>query len=139
MRATIMLCDYATVAGGKLYISGGGWSLCGAMVPPSAVAAKFDVPWEDANRRIRLTFRLIDADGRPVTQPGADGPVPVSMEAGLEVGRPPGLVIGASIDAPMAFAVPPLRLEPGQRYTWVLEVDGQTQEDWMLTFSTRPA
>jgi hypothetical protein len=29
MRATMMLADYAQIADGKLFISGGGWSTCG--------------------------------------------------------------------------------------------------------------
>jgi hypothetical protein len=139
MRATIMLCDYATVADGKLYISGGGWSVTDAHVPASAVAAKFEVPWHLANQPIRLTFRLLTADGAPVTAPGPDGPLPVAAEAVLEVGRPPGLRAGAPIDAPMAFTVPPMQLAPGQRYTWVLDIDGQTRDEWVLGFSTRAA
>lgn len=39
----------------------------------------------------------------------------------------------------MALNLPPLPLEPGQRYRWVLEVEGETQEDWNLPFSVRQA
>ena len=120
-----MLCDYATVADGKLYISGGGWSVTNAQVPASAVAAKFEVPWTQANQPIRIAFRLIDADGAPVLLSGPQGPLPVGAEAVLEVSRPLG--------------VPPLSLAAGRRFSWVLEVDGETREDWTLTFSTRPA
>ncbi|MBK9725126.1 MAG: hypothetical protein WAW82_03145 [Candidatus Lutibacillus vidarii] len=139
MRATIMLCDYATVADGKLYISGGGWSVTNAQVPASAVAAKFEVPWTQANQPIRIAFRLIDADGAPVLLAGPQGPLPVGAEAVLEVSRPLGVPAGTPIDAPMAFGVPPLSLAAGRRFGWVLEVDGETREDWTLTFSTRPA
>jgi hypothetical protein len=139
MRATLMLCDYATVADGKLYISGGGWSVTDPQLGASAVAAKFEVPWTMANQPLRISFRLVDADGENVVQPGPNGPVPVGADATLEVGRPPGLPAGTPIDAPLAFGVPPLRLPAGQRFSWVLEVDGQTREDWTLSFSTRPA
>ena len=44
-----------------------------------------------------------------------------------EIGRPPGLVHGADIDFPLAFQLGPLPLEPGQRYQWVLDIDGETQ------------
>ena len=46
---------------------------------------------------------------------------------------------GADIDFPLAFQLGPLPLEPGQRYQWVLDIDGETQQDWHLTFSTRRA
>ena len=39
-----MLADSAQEVGGKLYILGGGWSVTGPVVPPSAVAIKIDVP-----------------------------------------------------------------------------------------------
>ena len=43
---TLMLADSAQEVGGKLYILGGGWSVTGPVVPPSAVAIKIDVPWD---------------------------------------------------------------------------------------------
>ena len=46
---------------------------------------------------------------------------------------------GADLDFPLAFQIGPLPLEPGQRYEWVLDIDGVTQQDWHLTFSTRTA
>ena len=46
---------------------------------------------------------------------------------------------GADIDFPLAFQIGPLPLQPGQRYQWVLDIDGVTQQDWHLTFSTRTA
>ena len=38
MKVTMMLADSAQVAGGKLYILGGGWSITGPMPCPSAIA-----------------------------------------------------------------------------------------------------
>ena len=46
---------------------------------------------------------------------------------------------GADLDFPLAFQIGPLPLQPGQRYEWVLDIDGETQQDWHLTFSTRTA
>jgi hypothetical protein len=63
----------------------------------------------------------------------------VEITAEAEVGRPPGLAHGADIDFPLAFQIGPLPLQPGQRYQWVLDIDGETRDDWRLTFSTRPA
>jgi hypothetical protein len=28
-------------------------------------------------------------------------------------------------------------LAPGRRYEWRLEIDGETQDDWRVTFQTR--
>jgi hypothetical protein len=138
VRATLLLADHAVVAEGKLYINGGGWSVTTGGAP-SAIAVKLDVPWDRTNRRLQLRLRLVGQDGEPVTVEGADGPQPVEIAAEAEVGRPAGLAHGADIDFPLAFQIGPLPLQPGQRYQWVLDIDGETREDWRLTFSTRPA
>lgn len=138
MRATLLLADHAVVAEGKLYINGGGWSVTTGGAP-SAIAVKLDVPWDRTNQRLQLRLRLVGQDGEPVVVPGPEGPQPVVIAAEAEVGRPPGLAHGADIDFPLAFQIGPLPLQPGQRYQWVLDIDGETREDWRLTFSTRPA
>ena len=139
MRATMLLADHAVVADGKLFISGGGWSVTGPAPTPSAIAIKLDVPWDRANQRLRLRLRLIGQDGEPVTVPGPEGPAPVQIDGEAEVGRPAGLAHGADIDFPLAFLIGALPLPPGRRYQWVLDIDGETREDWHLTFSTRAA
>jgi hypothetical protein len=138
VRATLLLADHAVVAEGKLYISGGGWSVTSGGAP-SAIAVKLDVPWDRTNERLQLRLRLVGQDGEQVTVPGPEGPQPVEIAAEAEVGRPAGLAHGADVDFPMAFQIGPLPLQPGQRYQWVLDIDGETREDWRLTFSTRPA
>ncbi len=134
-----MLADYAVVADGKLYVSGGGWSLTGPDPVPAAIALKLDVPWDLANTQISFSLRLLQEDGHPVTIAGPEGDQPVRIEGGFEVGRPPGLRQGQPIDVPMAFPVGPLPLEPGRRFSWELMVNGVTHEEWHLSFGTRPA
>ena len=139
MRATLLLADHAVVADGKLYINGGGWSVTGPTPTPSAIAVKLDVPWDRANQKLHLRLRLIGQDGEPVTDPRSRRArsrwrSPATPRSAV----PPGLVHGADIDFPLAFQLGPLPLEPGQRYQWVLDIDGETQQDWHLTFSTRP-
>ncbi len=70
MRATMMLADYAQIADGKLFISGGGWSTCGPGPTPCAVVAIFHVPWQETDEKVSFALRLIDEDGRAVMQPG---------------------------------------------------------------------
>jgi hypothetical protein len=138
VRVTLLLADHAVVAEGKLYINGGGWSVTSGGAP-SAIAVKLDVPWDRTNQRLQLRLRLIGQDGEQVVVHNPEGPQPVEIAAEAEVGRPAGLAHGADIDFPMAFQIGPLPLQPGQRYQWVLDIDGETREEWRLTFSTRPA
>jgi len=134
----MLLADHAVVADGKLYINGGGWSVTGPGAP-SAIAIKLDVPWDRTNQKLQLRLRLLDQDGEQVTIPAPEGPQPIEITGEGEVGRPAGLVPGADIDFPLAFQIGPLPLRPGQRYEWVLDIDGETRQDWRLTFSTRAA
>lgn len=139
-RATMMLCDHAQVAEGKLFISGGGWSETFTPTRPSAVALLLHVPWGEANRRIKFALRLIDADGNPVVQPGTAGDVvPVVAEGELEVGRPPGLPEGTTLEAPFAINLPPMLLAPRQQFVWELSINNETRDDWSLTFRTSEA
>src|SRR5437763_15173078 len=71
MRATMMLADYAQIADGKLFISGGGWTTCGPGPTPCGVVAIFHVPWDETDQKVNFVLRLLDEDGRGVHQPGA--------------------------------------------------------------------
>jgi hypothetical protein len=139
MRVTMMLADHAQVADGKLFISGGGWTLGTPGGLNSAIALLFHIPWEQTNQRITFELRLTDADGHQLMQAGPDGPQPVQIGGQFEVGRPPGVRPGSEINAPFAINTGTLALPPGQQYTWLLEVNGQASEDWRLSFGTRPA
>jgi uncharacterized protein DUF6941 len=137
VRVTFMLADSAQEVGGKLYILGGGWSVTGPVVPPSAVVIKIDVPWDEANRRHTWVLRLIDEDGMPVPVDGDGGELRV--EGTFEVGRPPGIRPGTPIDVPLAVNFGPLPLRPGTRYVWELSIDGRLDEDWNRQFLVREA
>jgi Family of unknown function (DUF6941) len=119
---TMLLCDAADSVGGKLYILGGGWStLLRPNVPTNmALAIKLGVPWHDANRRIPLRAELLTDESEPVEQNGE----PVFAEGEIEVGRPPGLHAGISLDAPMVLNFGGITLGPGG-YVWQLSIDGQ--------------
>jgi len=45
---------------------------------------------------------------------------------------------GSPIDVALALNFGPLPLQPGSRYNWRLVIDGETSEDWVLPFTTRP-
>ncbi len=138
VNVTVLLCDAAQEVNGKLYILGGGWSVTGPGPFQSALAMKFEVPWDQANRPHELNIHLVDEDGAAVRAPGPAGAQEVRIQGQFEVGRPPGLVPGVPLDTPMVIDIPPIDLAPGRRYTWVVEIDGQTEDHWRASFSLRP-
>ena len=121
MDVTVMLADWADSINGKLYIQGGGWSRVPAGLIHCALAIKVGVPWTEANAKHRLLIRLVDADGQAVVP--AEGQPPVEIETMFEVGRPPGLVPGTTLDVALAPNFIGLPLPPG-RYRFALELDG---------------
>ena len=135
MRATILLCDYAAVADGKLTVVGAGWLYTGPDPSPSAVGLLINVPWDQTNKKHSYTLALKDADGMPVVTP--DGSQ-VTLSQEFEAGRPPGHPVGTPITIPQAFNIGPLPLEAGSRYEWELTVDGEGREEWMVGFNVRP-
>ena len=44
---------------------------------PSAIAIKFEVPWEVANRKHQVRIELLDSDGNQVLIAGPQGPHPI--------------------------------------------------------------
>lgn len=138
MRATMMLADHAQVADGKLFISGGGWTACGPGPSPCAVAVLFHVPWQETDEKVAFSLRLVDEDGRPVFQPGAEDGLPVQVNGHFNARRRPGMAPGTEVNVPMTFNLV-LHLEPGVRYSWVLDVDGYADDSWQVSFETRQA
>jgi hypothetical protein len=134
-----MLADAAQAVGNKLYILGGGWSIIGPGPTPSAIALYIKIPWDQANVKHTMRLELVDSDGHPVLVDGADGEQPVLIENEVEVGRPPGLTPGTPIDVSLAINLGPLPLRPSGRYEWRLSIGEESDEDWRLPFSVRPA
>lgn len=132
----MLLADFVQAVQGKLYILGGGWSVTGPGAVQMGIAVKVEVPWDQANVQHTFRLTLVDADEQPVLVPGAEQPVQV--EGQFEVGRPPGLKHGSPLDFALAVNVPPLPLEPDSRYVWRLLIDGESDEDWYVGFTTRP-
>jgi hypothetical protein len=139
VNVTMLLCDSAQLAEGKLYILGGGWSVTGPMPVPSAVALKLEVDWHELARDHHWELFLEDADGRPVMVETAEGEQPVELRGDFHVGQPQGVPEGSPVDLPMALNLPPFQLAPGSRYTWRFTVDGESLPGASVSFSTRPA
>jgi hypothetical protein len=134
MDAIVLLADYAQAINGKLYIQGGGWSRIvpppmpglppGVCLVPCALAVRFLVGWEEANKKHTVIIRLLDEDGHPVSPAVPPDQPPIEVTTQLEVGRPPGLVEGTDLDAALAVNFQGLPLTR-KRYQFTLEIDGQ--------------
>jgi hypothetical protein len=139
LKVTMMLADYAIVSEGKLVIVGGGWSITGPVPSPFGIALKIEVPWDQANTKHKLRLELIDADGEPVLIPQEGGlEQQLSIDGEFETGRPPGLKPGTPLDFMLGVNLPPQPIPAGGRYEWRLSIDGHTEEEWRLVFTTRP-
>lgn len=139
LKVTLLLADAAQAVGGKLYVLGGGWSICGPDPIPMALALKIEVPWDRTNMHHHGVLALLDADGEAVLAPTPVGDRPVEIGMDFEVGRPPGLPQGTPIDVVFAVNVGPLPIPPGGRYEWRLTIGEETREDWRVTFTKMPA
>lgn len=138
MNVTMMLCDAAQVADGKLYILGGGWSLTGPDPVPSAVALKIDVGWHEAEVAHHWELFLEDADGRPILVETPEGQQPVEVRGEFTVNHPPDVPEGSPIDVALAVNLGPLPLPAATRFVWRVVIDGDSLPGAQVSFTTRP-
>lgn len=121
MDAVLLLCDHAEAVNGKLYINGGGWNLLftpGVPVPNISLAILIEVPWTETNVRHRLRADLLTTDGDVVEVQGNA----ISLAGEFEIGRPPGIKPGTSLNTPMAMNLGGLVLDAGH-YEWRLFIN----------------
>lgn len=138
MEAHVLLADFAqTDPTGKINALGMGWSVTQSPTPHMAVVVMVKVGWNETNRLHRMTLNLLTADGKhAVTVPGPVGQQPLSLQVQgeFEVGRPPGLPEGSTIDHALAINIAAgLHLAPG-RYEWRLTIDTHEEETWRAAF-----
>ncbi len=118
----LVLCDWAEVINGKLYMMGAGWSRIKANmpVPLLSVAVMWKIPWALANEPQSIDVVLLTEDSQPVKGPDGND---FRLQGNVEVGRPPGLKFGSPLDAPLTFSIAGLTLSPG-RYRFELRING---------------
>ena len=135
MDATVLLCDYAEAVNGKLYVMGGGWNVAfsGGQPMNAALAILVIVPWDQTNQKHELRVELVDGDGAVVEVQGRD----VRFTGEFELGRPPGIKPGTSLNAPFAWNLQGLQLELGS-YEWKLWIDGEPVESRAFQVLSRP-
>lgn len=128
MLAFLLLCDAASTdkGSGKVNMLGAGWSITGPDPSAAAIAGFLRVPWDDVEDRVRFTLRLLDAKGEAV-RPFVDNDDAVSFSGEFAVPPPDGLdeaILKLPLNIGFTIPLPPLPLQPGSTYTWVLESDG---------------
>lgn len=135
MEASVIICDYAQVNSGKLYITGAAGNLlttasAEAPHPISAWAGiLITLPWQAHNQAHRLVISLVDGDGRkvPIAAAPSSAQVPAADEgsvvAQFNAGKSPIMQVGDESLMPLAIplnlGVPNLGV-----YRLVLEIDG---------------
>jgi hypothetical protein len=124
----LILCDAAQAdsVSGKLHMLGAGWTVTSSPTAPHAVAVMIQVPWDRSNEELTVKVELLTEDGLAITIPGPTRSQPIVSEMKLEVGRPPGIARGSTLNSAFAVNVAALPLPPG-RYQWRATVDGDTQ------------
>ncbi len=134
LTVDMLLCDSAQVAGGKLYILGGGVAVVGPKPQPLALALQITIPWDRANVQHHWRIELFDEDGHIVTI----NEKPVLIQGKFEAGRPAGLRPGSPLGVSLAINLTPLPLPSGSSYAFGLTIDEQTQPDWRVRFFVKP-
>ena len=89
--AWLILADAAQIAGGKLYMLGGGWDTVNVVRGFPArhnlgIAAAFSVPWTRTNEKHLFELEITDIDKREGAMFESSG----GFEAGRPAGFPPG-------------------------------------------------
>ena len=122
MDTTVLLCDSAEAVNGKLYVLGGGWTTLYAADRPVSIslAIVIAVPWDRTNEEHQLRIELIDADGTVVRI----GEQPVSVMTAFEVGRPPGVKAGSSLNSASAWNFAGVVL-PAGGYEFKISIAGE--------------
>lgn len=143
MQATLLLADYAVVQDGKLNLIGAGWTVIsgGDRAVPIGIGVIFAVPWDQANQPHEFQIKLVDEDGKQAMfQTNPEGPgEPLIIPGQFEVGRPPGVPPGTTLQSVIAINLGPLPLPPGRGYAWRLELDGNPEALAVRPFRTRDA
>ena len=112
VKVTMLLCDAAQVADGKLFILGGGWSMTGPEPLPSAIALKIDVDWHEAEVPHHWELFLEDADGQPVMMETTEGTMPIEARGEFTVSQPVGIPEGSPIDVALTVNLGPSPWRP---------------------------
>ncbi len=129
-EVSLMLCDSAASAEGKLYIQGGGWDNLMAMSipfhqPRLGLAIIIRVPYTETNRVHTFQIELEDQDGKVLGlgPDPSDPAAPRSIEGQFNLGRPPIIQPGDAQGIPVAINVDRQRFDAPGNYSFVMKMD----------------
>ena len=112
-RVTVILADYCQVADGKMNMMGAWWDTIGPGPHPMAVALRFEVPWNEINKKHEFQLQLLTQDGQQLLIQTAEGNAPLGISGVLEVSPDAGAKEGRHLSIPQAVNFGPLPLPPG--------------------------
>lgn len=136
IEASLILCDFAEQdPTGKVHMIGAGWSTTGPEPQPHSVVFFIKAPLQE--NPVHITLRLLDANDQVVTMPGIAGMARLEFPGQMEIKARPGAPAEADGQGAFALNVAPLPLQPGSKYSWVLEVE--SKEEARTTFFVRDA
>lgn len=145
-RVRVLLADYAAVdPSNKINALGVGWTISGitstGVTAPQSIVVSIDVPATVIGHSFALGLMLVDADNTVVSLPGPDGaPQPLHITQTFTVDEPqfdpalnvPRHTVWGHMNLLMNFPIG-LALPEGA-YTWVAQIDGQTNYQWACAF-----
>jgi len=141
LKTVAMLCDYATVADGKLYVSGAGVGIVNTAVaePPLgvnlALAVVVTIPWNSTNQPHVMTVELVSDQGSvgpceripigDMLPPNHDPSDMGKLVAHFNAGRSPTMEPGEDSLMPVAVPLYGLALPRPGGYFFSICVDGE--------------
>jgi hypothetical protein len=145
-----MLCDYAEVSGGKLFVTGAGVNLVGSAAAEAphpiniALALLVHIPWGATNHQHKMTIELVsDTEKGPervminqILPPDGDEADRGMIIALFNAGRSPNMVVGEESLMPVALPMLGLPLPRIGSYFFSISVDG-TESD-RVSFRVAP-
>ena len=134
LTVDMLLCDAAQVAGGKLFVLGGGLASIGPKPQPLAIALQITVPWDRANLPHQWRIELVDEDGQAVVI----NEKAVVLQGRFEAGRPAGLQPGTPLGVSLAINLSPFPIDGGRSYAFALTINDERRPDWRVRFFVKP-
>lgn len=151
-KAVVFVADHAVAdpPGNKINALGVAWQVTtlspSGATPGQAVVAVIEVPQRFAGDEVALSLSLRDSADNVVAlpQPPDGNPQPMRVAQVAVVDKPllPGVATPKELKSRMQIVLglpSGLTLRPGELYTWRLEIDGTTRDDWTASFFVVPA
>lgn len=142
MDAKVLLCDFAEVSGGKLFITGAGISLVasGSAAPPFRIniclALLVSIGWNETDQQHRMTIELVSEAGGGQNRVALSDELPEGSDpadAGLVVvvfsaARSPVMAEGDESTMPMTIPLFNLPLPEEGPYFFSVRIDGREMD-----------